>query len=237
MMKWIYLKTDFKRLLREPVMALLFMVPLIIPVIFRILLNYGVPLLQRFVIFNLTPYYIYLMSFVLIIVPSLLGIVMGFMLLDDKDGHIAELMSITPLGINRYIAIRLGFVSLFTFTYMFFSYYVFQIVPIPFTTLFYLAILLSIHGALIGLMLFLLADDKVKGMTYAKGLTIVIVFAFADLLKLDWVRGVAMMFPPYWITHIIMDPGEITALAAGAASHLFWLFILILVFKRNLSRR
>ena len=237
MIKWIYFKTDFKRLLREPVMALLFLVPLLIPVLLQMVVEYLIPFAQAYVAFDITPYHSYFLSFTLIIVPSLLGIVMGFMLLDDKDGHIAELMSVTPLGINQYLAIRLGFVSAFTFVYVIYSYYIFGMMLIPFWTLLFLAVLLSVHGAALGLLLFLVADDKVKGLTYAKGLNLVILFAFADLLKLNWVRGLAMAFPPYWITRIIMHPGQVTALAAGAAAHLIWIVVLILFFKRSLGRR
>lgn len=229
MIKSIYYKSDLKQLYREPMMLLLFMLPLIMAPLFRILLTFAVPLILNYVVFDITAYHMYILSFSLLMVPGMLGIVMGFMLLDDKDGKIIELLSITPLGKSGYLMIRLSFVSICTFIYVLYSYLVMQIYIIPIHILIIITIYLTIFSSIIGLIFINLASDKVKGLTYAKGLNIMLVFILADLLNSPIISTIAGFFPSYWIYKIIESKGSILSVSIGFFIHLIWLVLLLFI--------
>lgn len=222
MFKWLYIKTDLKKLIREPMMALIFLFPLLLAVIFKLLLTFLVPWLSSLTGFDAVQNAPYILACALILNPGMLGVVMGFMMLDDKDNNITQLMSVTPLGLSGYIVMRLTFVFISTLIYTLYTYAVVGLHLIPIGTLLYLTLLLALYGSITGMILFSIATDKVKGLTYSKALNMLFVFALADLIHIPWVQVFASLFPTYWITKIITQPTDISVLGFGAAVHLIW---------------
>lgn len=235
MLKWIYIKTDVKMLFREPMMMLLFLTPVVMALVFKILIVFLVPFINNYISFDITPYHPYILSMALVTNPGILGVVMGFMMLDDKDGKIVKLMSVTPLGRSGYIILRLFFVFISVFFYTFYTYLIVGLVNIPILNLIILTFLLSIYGMLIGIILFALADNKVKGLTYMKSLNILMLFALADLTNIQWIQNFSMTFPTYWITKIIMNPESFTPIFLGMIVSFIWLAICL--FSLNLMQK
>ena len=227
MIKLTYIKTDIKKLFREPIMALLFLIPIMFPLLFRLLVRFLVPFILEFVSFDFANYQHYVLATSLIINAMMLSIVMGFTMIDDRDNRIVELMNITPLGKAGYVVMRLSLVFIFVFLYSIYSYFVLGIYIISIYTLLYLTLILSIYSSVLGLVLFNIASDKVNGLTYAKGLNIIMLFAYADLLDLKWLDFLASVFPPYWITQIIANPTDVLSLAMGLITSTLW-FVLFL---------
>jgi fluoroquinolone transport system permease protein len=75
-----------------------------------LLIRWGVPILRTYLIarfqFDLHPYYPLLMSFGLLMTPMLAGIVVGFLLLDQRDDQTLIALQVTPLTIGGYFAYR-----------------------------------------------------------------------------------------------------------------------------------
>ncbi|PKM56793.1 MAG: hypothetical protein CVU98_09405 [Firmicutes bacterium HGW-Firmicutes-3] len=233
MIKLIYFRSDLKQLFREPMMTLLFFIPLIITPLFRIILAFGVPFLQSYVTFSVEVYHNYILAFVLLMVPAMLGVVMGFMLLDDKDGKIIELLSVTPFGRQGYLIVRLSFVAIATLLYTFYTYTVMGLYTLPIPILIYIGLLMCTYGASIGMIFFNLATDKVKGLTYAKGLNIMLFFILVDLLHIPWLTILAGFFPTYWIYRIIENKGTVIPIVLGLTVHVVWFIILLWITRKR----
>lgn len=201
--------SDLKMIIRDPIMALLFFVPLMIGIIFKLLIHFLLSLILEYMSLSLhlEPY---LLSMTLLMTPYMLGVVMGFMMLDDKDDNIIDLVMVTPYGRRAYLFNRILFISLFTFVYTIINYFILGLVHINILGLLYISFLLSVFAASIGLLFYKIAGDKIIGLTYAKMLNIIIVFVFSDFIKADWFIYVAVMFPTFWITRLITDPGIIS---------------------------
>lgn len=197
--------SDLKMILRDPIMALLFFVPLMIGIIFKLLIHFLLPVILGYISFS-RPLEPYLLSMTLLMTPYMLGVVMGFRMLDDKDGHITDLVLVTPYGRRGYLVNRILFISLFTFLYTLINYHILNLVDLNMFTLLYISILLSVFAASIGLLFYKIAGDKIIGLTYAKLLNFVIVFVFADFIKAEWFIYVAVIFPTFWVTKLITDP-------------------------------
>jgi fluoroquinolone transport system permease protein len=100
--------------------------------------------------------------------------------------------------------------------------------------LFILASLLSaIYTAIIGLLIFSAAEDKVKGLTFAKGLNALAIFAFADLFALQWFTFVSWFFPSYWISMILKSPNSVTVGGLALVVHVVWLGFLVFRYSRR----
>jgi hypothetical protein len=216
-------------------MAMLMFAPLLLIIVFKLLMLFLAPYLAVKTGFDATPYSAYILSFILLINSGMLGIVTGFMMLDERDGNISQLLEITPLGRGGYLINRLAFASLLSVIYCFLSIVVFNLPALPFPAILLLSALSAIYTAIIGLLIFSGADDKVKGLTFAKGLNVLVLFAFSDLFALPWLTLLSWFFPPYWITMIIKTPYSLTIACVAFLVHALWLGALIFRYTRRES--
>jgi fluoroquinolone transport system permease protein len=228
-------RNDIKQILRDPVMTLLLVAPLLLIIVFKILEVFLIPFLLQKTGFDVMPYASYIFSFILLMNSGMLGIVTGFMMLDDRDGNIAQLLEITPLGRSGYLLNRLSFASMLSVFYCMVSFAVFSLVDLPFYSIILLCFLSAIYTAIIGLLIYSGADDKVKGLTFAKGLNTLVLFAFTDLFALNWLTFISWLFPPYWITMIIKSPYSFLFNCLAFAIHVVWLGVLIFRYGRRES--
>lgn len=228
-------RNDIKQILRDPVMTLLLVAPLLLIIVFKIVEVVLIPFLVQKTGFDVMPYASYVFSFILLMNAGMLGIVTGFMMLDERDGNIAQLLEVTPLGRNGYLLNRLSFASILSVLYCFVSFAVFSLVELPFYSIILLCLLSAIYTAIIGLLIYSGADDKVKGLTFAKGLNSLVLFAFTDLFALNWLTFISWFFPPYWITMKIKSPHSFTNACIALLVHVIWLGFLIFRYTKRES--
>lgn len=227
MLRILHFKNDFKQIMRDPIMAILMVAPLLLIIMLKLMVVFLMPLLLKHLEFDLTPYLHLVYVFVVMMCGAILGIVNGFMMIDDRDGKIAELMSITPLGRSGYLFNRLMFAAVLTIFYSVLSYYVLNVVELSLLTMLFVSLLSANYSIIIGLLIFTFADDKVKGLTFAKAINSLSLFAFADLLALKWLSVLSWFFPPYWITMVVQSPNSLSVYGWAALVNVLWLTILI----------
>jgi len=227
MLRFIHLKNDLKQIMRDPIMAILMVAPLLLIIAFKLMVLYLIPFIETNIVFDVTPYLDYVFVFVVMMCGAMLGIVTGFMMIDERDGKIAELMSVTPLGRGGYLFNRLLFAASFSVFYSILSYYVLNVVELPLTTMLFVSLLSSGYSIIIGLLIFTFADDKVKGLTFAKAINSLSLFAFTDLLDLKWLTVLSWFFPPYWITLVVQSPHTFLIYGLAFLVNFVWLFVLI----------
>ena len=226
------LKADIKLIFREPILIIFMILPLFIIGIVKMFVTYAVPLLFHYTGFDLQPYYGYVLAMTFLMAPFMLGTVCGFLMIDDRDARIYELMSVTPLGYPGYIIMRSLIPFSAAFIYTIIGYYLIDIYYVPLVLLVYIAFLSSLSGVLIGLFLFTFAGDKVKGATYSKGLSMLNVLAAADLFGLPWLSVIGALTPFYWVVRLINTPFDIASLIIAAMVHLVWLIIMFRILRR-----
>lgn len=223
----IHLKNDLKQILRDSIMAILTVAPLLLIVAFKLMVLYLVPYIQTLIDFDVLPYLDYVLVFVVMMCGAMLGIVTGFMMIDDRDGKIAELMSVTPMGRSGYLINRLLFAAVLTVFYSILGYYMLNVVELPILTILFVSLLASMYSIIIGLLIFTFADDKVKGLTFAKAINSLSLFAFTDLLALKWLTVLSWFFPPYWISLVVQSPAAFLNYGLALFVNVGWLFLLI----------
>lgn len=227
MIQFIHLKNDLKQIMRDPIMAILMVAPLFLIIALKLMVSFLIPFILTRFGFDFSPYLNYVFVFIVMMCGAILGIVTGFMMIDERDGKIAELMSVTPLGRGGYLFNRLLFASTLSVFYSILSYYALDIVKLPLITLLFVSLLSSNYSIIIGLLIFSFADDKVKGLTFAKAINALSLFAYTDLLELKWLTVLSWFFPPYWITMVVQSPQSILTYALALAVNLGWLWFLI----------
>ncbi len=228
-------RNDIKQILRDSIMAMLLVAPLLLISVFKILEVFLIPFVALKTGFDVMPYASYIFSFILLMNSGMLGIVTGFMMLDERDGNIACLLEITPMGRSGYLINRISFASILSVLYCMVSFAVFGLVILPFYSIMLLCFLSAIYTAIIGLLIYSGADDKVKGLTYAKGLNTLVLFAFTDLFAFNWLTFLSWFFPPYWITMMIKSPQSLFVNSLAFIIHVVWLGVMIFRYGRRES--
>lgn len=221
------LSADMKTISRDPVLILFMLLPTLIIGVFKLIILYAMPLVHEITGFDSDPYIGYFISFLIMMTPVMLGTVAAFLMLDEKDNKIYELMSITPMGYSGYIANRLLIPFLGSLFYSIIGYYVMNVFHLNILLVLFVSILTGIDSILVALLLFKFAEDKVKGLTYSKALGAFAVLALADLFKVYWLNIIALFNPLYWIVRLITTPFEISTIFAACVVHLFYLAILV----------
>jgi fluoroquinolone transport system permease protein len=225
-----HLKSDLKQISREPIIFILYFAPLLLFIFLLIALHYLPIFIDQY--FDLMDYISYILAGTLSLTSGLLGIATGFMMIDDKDGKIYELMQITPLGRKGYLLNRLLIPCMMAVFYA--SIFIYFIHPLSFIQSIFLIIMCFIESALFAIALFHLADDQVKGLTYAKGLNIIILFAFTRLIRNDFISLLAFIIPTYWLTEAIRF-NDLYILTTAVIIHLIWLLAFFYSFTHRKS--
>ena len=99
---------DLKSIARDSMLRWLVGMPIVLAFAFR----WGVPIVNAWLGerngFDLTPYYPLLTSFLVLMVPTLMGSVVGFLLLDQRDDRTLTALQVTPLTAQGYLAYRIA---------------------------------------------------------------------------------------------------------------------------------
>jgi fluoroquinolone transport system permease protein len=228
---------DLKSIHRDPLLRWLVFYPLLITALIR----WGVPLLsvrlaEQFQ-FDLTSYYPLLMSFVLLVTPMLSGIVIGFLLLDQKDDQTLIALQVTPLTVNGYLIYRTIMPSLLSLVMTLVIFPLAGLVEVGFLPLLVAALGAAPLAPLYALFTAALAANKVQGFAVIKALGVLLVFpVIAWFVAPPW-QLIFGLVPLYWPTKLfwLLHAGQANAWLYGLIG-LIYQFLLLAVLLRRFNR-
>ncbi|MFH1853131.1 MAG: hypothetical protein ABIA75_12385 [Candidatus Neomarinimicrobiota bacterium] len=175
---------------------------LVIPILPALVVRWGVPELTRWLqlefAFDLTQYYPLMMSFFLLFIPMLVGIVIGFLLIDERDDRTLAALRVTPLRLTDYLAYRIALPLLLSVILTAICFPLAGLVEFPLLPLVFLSAMSGLEGPIAALVLAVFASNKVVGLALFKGFSI---FFFAPLavffVDSNW-QLLAGIMPTYW---------------------------------------
>jgi fluoroquinolone transport system permease protein len=198
-MNWRAISYDYKLLKGDP----LLIISLLVPLILWGLMYFIFPVLETLIMnqwsLDISPYYPQAGIFFLMLIPMMIGMVYGFILLDERDCGIITAISVTPTGKSGYLKIRLGIPMVLSFIFIILYLNLLQLTGmLNFMQLLVISFLVSSQSLILLLLLGAFAPNKVVGMAISKGFGILLIGPLLDFSLPD---------PFNWI---------------GAYSHLFW---------------
>jgi fluoroquinolone transport system permease protein len=187
---------------------------LFMPLFLALLIRFGLPWLvaglEESLGFDLTPYIPLIYSYIVVVNPTLLGFVIGFLLLDERDDDTLTALQVTPLPLNSYLVYRLGLPGILSIILLPVTLLLSGVNSLNLAQMLLLAILAAPIAPMFMLFLAAFAENKVQGFAYSKGLGTVpaapLIAWFVDP-PLEYVFGI---FPPYWAMKAfwVMAAGE-----------------------------
>ena len=119
--------------------------------------------------FDAAPYYPLVMSGYLMTASGIVGMVVGFLLLDERDAHTLTALRVTPLSMRRYLAYRVTVPLLVATASTLLGYSMIGITPLPFSSLLAISVVGALSAPLLALVLATAAPNKVAGLAVAEG--------------------------------------------------------------------
>ncbi|MTI60250.1 MAG: hypothetical protein FH762_09790 [Firmicutes bacterium] len=227
-------QNDLKNITRE----LMLIYIMFIPIIFAMLIRYGVPILREEFLekFDLVNYYPLITGYFILLVPVLIGIVAGFLVLDERDEGIVQVLILTPLSKKGYLIYRIFMPMLISLFYILILTPVLGLVEVSIRSLIVLGLLSMLESPITALFLTAFAGNKVEGLAFSKGLGLLMMVPLLRFTKAKW-SILAALTPFYWPVQgflVIGGQGFYFSILAGFLVHLLFLFILVKKFKARL---
>lgn len=240
------IKADILNIKRDPLIVILPVVPIIAAVFLKLLLpvirNY---LLNEFVYtkgFDLAEYYQLIACFIAMMPAILYTMITGFMILDERDEHLIDLFSITPLGKKGYLSYRLLSPVLISFVLTLIVLLIFGNVSLPWYGYLFTMFISAQETPIIALIMGAFSANKIEGMAVAKGLGIIYIAPVAVYFvnsKLQYLAGIA---PPFWVMKVFQAAVErnlaMTVIFAciGTLIHIIIIYILLIIFIKKIEK-
>ena len=114
---------DLKNISRDSMLLIALLVPFILAFLMRPILPFVREVLHRELSFELSEYYGLIMSFLILVTPMMIGMLSGFLILDERDEKILFFYSVTPLSKSGYLLYRVTAPAIVTFVLSFFVFY------------------------------------------------------------------------------------------------------------------
>ena len=164
-------------------------------------------------------------------IPTTMGLIASFVMLDEKDEQLFQVLRSLPVSAYRFLAFRLGWVSLFTFlgACLFLAYSGLMVLSTG--QILQAASLYALLSVLLTLFIVTYTDNKVAGLAVFKGLNIAL---YLPVLPWFWDQSwlnVLAVLPTYWPFRVLgqIHDGQNSLLSFGVGMLIIGAIILLLL--------
>jgi fluoroquinolone transport system permease protein len=231
---------DSQILWRDPLLGWVLLLPLSVVLMIRVL----IPPVTKTLAgngFQLEPFYPLIMSGYLMTAPGIVGMVVGFLLLDERDARTLSALRVTPLSIRQYLAYRLtGPLIAGTLTTLV-AYPLAGLVPMPLSILLPITAIGGLSAPALALVLAIAAPNKVAGFAVVKVLNLINLLPLVAYFVPMPVQLVAGILPAFWPMRAFWAASSREAiwpfLIAGVFSGLAALWLAVWLFEKRVGTR
>jgi len=231
---------DARLLWRDPLLKWVLGLPLGLALLLRVL----IPRTREALVasgFDIASYSALVMSGYVMTAPGIVGMVTGFLLLDERDARTLSALRVTPISMRQYLAYRIVLPLVLGTASTLLGYPLIGMSPIPFASLLTIAAVAGVSAPLLTLVLASAAPNKVAGFAVVKvlnGVNLLPVAAFFLPRPLQYVAGV---IPTYWPMRALWSAAEgesyYVYLAVGVMTAVLAVALAARLFERRLLTR
>lgn len=231
---------DSRILFRDPLLGWVMLLPPSVALMLRVL----IPAITNALVdngFRLEPFYPLIMSGYLMTAPGIVGMVVGFMLLDERDARTFSALRVTPLSIRQYLGYRLT-VPLIAGTLMtLVAYPLAGLTPMPFAVLLPITVVGGMSAPTLALVLAIAAPNKVAGFAVVKVLNSINLLPLIAYFVPMPIQLFAGILPAFWPMRAFWAAAEgepfLPFILAGAVAGLVAMLLAARLFELRLGLR
>jgi len=228
---------DFRSIFRDDFLKYFF---LAVPLLFILILVVAIPILMKeFPV--ISDYTHIILSFFALELPMIIGFVISFMMLDEKDYRVFTVLRVMPVSLFQFLFYRLFFAVFFTFLFVFIMLYFNNLHHIPVDVILLNSLIFALITPVVVLLEVTYASNKVTGFTIFKGLNFILMLPVVSFfVNSEWNRVIGVI-PTYWslnsLVHFInQDPFTTDAIISIIYS-IVLIVLLSFLFKRKVFYR
>ena len=227
---------DGRNVARDPMLAYMPLIPLALTLGLRLIVPRATDLLASRL--DVAAYHDVVTAFLLLLTPLLVGMLAGFVLLDERDENVLLSIAVTPLGRTRFLLYRLALATALSFVLDILLVGLLALVPLRLAALIPVALIGSTEAPLLALFMATFAGNKVEGLVLAKAGGLLFLAPVAVVFLPSGWGLLAGVMPTYWVTRSFLaihrpGLGYSWSLLAAAAYHGALLWALARAFNRR----
>jgi fluoroquinolone transport system permease protein len=221
------LRYDCKLLKGDPMLILSMCVPFILWALMHFVIPWVVDMVWEQWDLDLSPYYPLTGVFFLMLIPMMMGMVYGFVLLDERDGGIITAIAVTPTGKAGYLKLRLGIPMAASIVFILLYLLLLDLRGnLTVIQLLLLTLIISSQSLILLLFLGAFADNKVMGMAISKGFGILLVGPLLDFILPTPFNWAGAYSPMFWASRALLAENNYT----------FWIYLSVTIAFHGLLR-
>lgn len=224
---------DLRNIMRDSVLRYFL---LVVPFLFIAMLIWLIPfLIGEFPI--ISNYTDVIISFFLLELPLIIGFIISFMMLDEKDERVFTALRVMPVSLFQFLFYRLFFAVFFSFVFVFIMLFFNNIYDISLANILINAFLFALITPIVVLLEVTFAANKVTGFTLFKGINFILMIPIAAFfIPSDW-KILLGIIPSYWPMHsiysVLNNTINISLPLISLSYTILLTFLLSLIFKRK----
>ena len=230
---------DLRNIKREALLLYMMIIPPLMVAVLRLVLPWATAVLSARFGFDLANYYPMILSFFFVLqIPLLFGVLVGLLVLDERDDGTLTALRVTPISLMGYALYRGGAAVFLSFAYVLITLRFSGFAPsslLP--AIVVVAFLSGLLSAVFATILATFAANKVEGMAVTKGLATLMVGPLAAyFIHSDW-QLLFGLLPTYWPAKAFWVASEGGTFWPYAVVGLAYILLLLVVFSRRFRRK
>ena len=202
------LKSSVLQIYRDQMLLMLFFSPFLIGIIMRILVPFADKLITKYLQFSIKPYYILADATTLVMGAMMIGMMVGLLMLDERDDGIAIYYSVTPTGGLNYLLSRLLLPLIYSSISIIIIMTFATLSDIGYPWFFAPAIISAFNGVLASMLLVSIASNKVEGLAVSKLLGLMCCGIPLAWFSTQHLKIFGYLLPTYWITDMLIHAND-----------------------------
>jgi fluoroquinolone transport system permease protein len=230
-------KADIKFIARDPMLLSAILAPFMLIIFLKLVFPLVSGLLSFKDGFRVENYYTLTAVTFVSVIPMLFGMVYAFILLDENDLHILQVIAVTPAGKKNFLYMRMVIPSFLSFILVLISIILTDPVPTEgWLRTIYITFLLSTQVPFVFLFIGSLAGNKIEGLALSKLYGIFLLAVPLGLILHHPWNYLAFFSPLYWISWAWITSVPAQSLLYGAISMIVTTGCILILFRHFLKK-
>lgn len=189
------IKSDTRKIMREPFFWLILLAPFLLGWGLNLLLPYWAGRVESF---DLTSYYPIIVALFVLVSPLYYGVVLGLLVLEEKDENVLLAVAVTPLQLNNYLLARVIVYTIVSLPLVVIVHELIDVIEISLLKLFFVAIAASLNTAMVVMLLAAFCKNQLEGFVIGKAMSPLILLPLGMFFVPDYWHLICGVLPTYW---------------------------------------
>lgn len=231
------IQSDLRQIFRDKTLAFFLMAPVFLLTFVRFFVPY---LTEKYPLVH--SYHALIMMFAGIQTAVMFGFVVSFMILEEKDENVLQVIRVLPISPFYFMVYRLVFATVFS-AFGALLVICFSGLAYPgFINALLLAVQYGLIAPFITLLVATFAMNKVEGMAYFKGVDLLLLLPLVTFFLDGSIKYIFALIPTYWTYYLyhavlIGEGGVVSLFCMGLGVYAVLIYVLFGQFKKRVFDR